>query len=295
MEGQVTRLFDIDDIAIPEELLQFQLDSSAVDARLQALSVSCAKETDVAVAEPGDIVHCAADAASYPDERKILLFTGLDLPGAEKAVKAAVGKTVGDTLETTIMDRPVKLVVQRIVHREPVAVNNELIAQLGLEGISTVADYRAQVEEEMAADQRMNCKKQITRYFMDRMLTESDFDYDAAEMDASIDAEMENALAEYAEAGIEATPEEIRASAILQAKQTWVAEAICKKHGIEIDMAALEEQADQMMEMMSLMGEELPDRAELIAMAYSGECMNGMFDYLDQVITEKMEAVNGNH
>lgn len=35
MEGKVSKLLAIDHSAIPEELLQFQVDSEAVDAKLQ--------------------------------------------------------------------------------------------------------------------------------------------------------------------------------------------------------------------------------------------------------------------
>ena len=183
-----------------------------------------------------------------------------------------------------------ELTIQRIVHRVPVAVDDALIASLGIEGVTTVEGYRAHVAQQMLADQQMENKKKITRYLLDTMIANSTFDYDEAEMDADIQANMEATLAEYAAEGLEVTPEEIRENAILQAKQIWVAEALCKEYGVSVDSAAINEQVDQMMELMSLMGEEVPDREELVASFSEGEFMNGMFTVIDQVIQARMEG-----
>lgn len=295
MNGQVSRLHDLKSIVIPDEMLQTHVDAQSVEEKVQSLSVSCAKAVDVPVAEPGDVVHCAADSASYPDGRTVLLFTGTALPGAEEAAKAAIGKKVGDVLAVDLNGKSAELTIQRIVHRVPVAVDDALVASLGIEGVTTLEGYRAHVAQQMLADQQMENKKKITRYLLDTMIANSTFDYDEAEMDADIQANMEATLAEYAAEGLEVTPEEIRENAILQAKQIWVAEALCKEYGVSVDSAAINEQVDQMMELMSLMGEEVPDREELVASFSEGEFMNGMFTVIDQVILARMEGNHGSN
>ncbi len=295
MNGQVSKLYDLQSIAIPDEMLQTHVDAQSVEEKVQSLSVSCAKTVDVSAAEQGDVVHCAADGGSYPDGRTVLLFTGTALPGAEAAAKAAVGKKVGDALTVDLNGKSAELTIQRIVHRVPVAVDDALIAGLGIEGVTTVEGYRAHIARQMLADQQMENKKKITRYLLDTMIANSTFDYDEAEMDADIQANMEATLAEYAAEGLEVTPEEIRENAILQAKQIWVAEAVCKQHAITVDANAIDEQVDQMLELMSLMGEEVPDREELVASFSEGEFMNGMFTVIDQVIQARMEGNNGSN
>ena len=295
MKGQVSRLYDLNSIAIPDEMLQVRVDAQAVEDKVRSLSVSCAKAVDVSAAEHGDVVHCDADKNSYSDGRTILLFTGTEIPGAEEAAKAAVGKKLGDTLAVELSGKSAELTIRRIVRRVPVAVDDALIAGLGIDGVTTVDGYRAHVERQMLADLRMENKKKITRHILDTMIAGSDFDYDEAEMDAEIQENMEATLAEYAAEGLEATPEEIRENAILQAKQIWLAEAMCEKYDVSIDSAAIEEQVDQMIEMMSLMGEDAPGRDDLLAEFSQGEYMNGMFDLIDRTIAAKTEGNNGNN
>ena len=294
MNGYVSKLCDINSIAIPEELLHVEADEQAVETQVRALSLRCAEETEAERVETGDIVHCKADAASYPDGRTILLFTGTAVPGAEEAAKAALGKNVGDAFTAALAGKTVELTVEKIVRRVPVEVTDAVIAALGIDGVTTVAGYRDHVRAKAVADQQMENTKMITANFLRELVANSSFVYDETALEQYLQEHMAQFVAECAEMGEEVPEEEIRSSVLDQMKQNWVAEAFCKSRGIEIDKAAIEEQADQMMEMMSLMGEEAPDRAELIEMAYQGECLNGLIDGINEIIAEKMGGSNGN-
>ncbi len=295
MNGKVTVLYDLSGIAIPDDMLKTDVDARDVEEKVQSLSVSCAKAVDVSAAEYGDVVHCSADGAVYPDRRTILLFTGTALPGAEEAAKAAVGSKIGDLLTVNINGKSAGLTVRRIVRRIPVAVDDALISSLEISGVSTVDDYRVYVMRQMLDDRRMENKKKITRLILDTMIERSVFDYDEKELNDDIERNMDAALAEYAADCPDVTPEEIRDSMILQSKEVWLAKAVCEKYGITVDTAAIEDQVNQMTEVMSLTGEEVPSKEELFETFSEGEYINGMFTVINRFIDEKTEGDNGSN
>lgn len=294
MNGYVSKLCDIDSIAIPEHLLHVEVDEREVETQVRALSLRCAEETEGDRVENGDVVWCKADAASYPDGRTILLFTGTAVPGAEEAVTAAMGRAVGACFTTELSGKPVELTVEKIIRREPVEVTDALIAGLGIEGVATVAEYRAHLRAKLLADLRMECGKQISGYFVDQMTTGSTYEYDEAEMEQYVQSHMDECIEQAAAEGESVTPEMVRESLVYQMKQGWMAEAFCKSHGIAINTEDINAQLDQMTEMMSLMGEEVPDRQELFEMVYQGECLNALFDCVDEIIARKKEDTHGN-
>ncbi len=290
MKATVKKLCDMDRIAIPPELLKVELDEQAVTDAVARLSLRYAALGEAETAETGDIVHCRADARSYPDGRDILLYTDVAMPGAEQAAQAALGKRVGESFEAPVAGKAVQLTVSKIVRRTPAEVNDALIASMGLDGVSTVAEYTAYTREKMLADLRMERSKEITHIIVDTMDKESEFDCDAAVLDELVASQEEMYAADYAAAGIDITPEELRMSILAQARQAWVAEAFCIERGIEIDRESAEQYADQMIEMMTLMGEEVPERAVMLEMALENEYFRGFYDYIDGLIARRMGA-----
>ena len=241
----------------------------------------------------GDVVYCKTDA--YPDGRTVLLYTATALPGAEEAAQAALGKQAGDTFSVPLAGKTAALTVEKVIRRVPVEVNDALIAGFGIEGVTTVDGYRAYLREKNLADQKMEQSKAVVRYIMDKMVENSTYSYDEAELEQYI----AKSMAEYREQMAEMEPEEVseeelRAGIVYQVKQSWMTQAFCKKIGREPDMAEIEAEADQMLEMMSLMGEETQDREELIEMSRENACLDVFFGYVDQMISARMGGSNGN-
>ena len=296
MNGFVSSLCDIDGIAIPEEMLDIRVDEQAVEEELSRLSLRYAKESAVDSAAPGDIVYCRADKDSYPDGRTIILYTGVSIPGAEAAAEAAIGRSVGDTFSAPLSGRDAALTIEKITRRTPVEINDVLIASMGIEGVSTVDGYRSYLRKKFFDNLRLERSKEIIRYIMDEMVSRSAFVYDEDEMDKQVQRAWEDFTGQYAEMGMEldATPDDIRESVVYQAKQEMLGKAFCESRGITVDRSGIEADADQMLEMMRLMGEEVPDKDELLEQAYSGACLNHLFDYIDGMIAGKMGGSNGN-
>ena len=288
MKGIVTKLCSLDDIRIPEEMLTVTVDPAEVEDALRRLSLRYAEQTKTQTVEQGDLVTCRADATSYPDGRNILLYTGLDSPGAAEAVQAVLGQPVGASFNVELAGKPVQLTIEQNVHLIPAVVTDALVASMGLENVQTVAAYRQHVQEKLRADQITEKSKMAVGWLVTQMMEGSTFAYDEAELDAYFSEHMTEIRAEYQSYGMEASEDDIRRDMTEQIKQSWLAQAFCQSRGIEIDQASIEEETDQMLEMMSLMGEKVPDREtaleETLRNAYSMELFTG----LEKLVKEKM-------
>lgn len=290
MKGSVTRLCSPDEIQIPDEMLAVEVSPAEVEDALHRLSLRYAEQTEVQTAEKGDIVTCRADTASYPDGRAILLYTGLDIPGAENAVRRVLGRQTGETFSAALADKAVQLTIERCVRLTPANLTDALIAAQGLDGVRTVEDYRRYTAEQLRNARITEKSKFAVGWLVDQMLEGSDFAYDAAEMDACLSAHMDEYLAECRADGVTLSEEEIRSAMVGQFKQGWLAEAYCRANGIGIDMVAVQEQTRQMLEMMHLMGEAVPDQeAALEETVRSAYCIE-LFTGLEKLVKEKMEG-----
>lgn len=293
MKGFVNDLYDINRIEIPDDMLKVCVDEQRVEEEIQKLSLRFAKETMADLVEKGDVVYCQADKESYPDGRTILVYTGLDIPGTETAIGALVGKKPGDVAETVICKNSVTLTIKKIIHRTPVDVDDALIADMGIDGVNTVEDYRNDVRMQMIRDLLMEKKKMATKYIIDQLLEKSTYSYDEAMMDAYVDSMMPQYMKELEEFGETMSEEEVRASIIDQCKENWMAQAFCKQHGVEIDEAAVDEEVGRMIEMMELTGEPVSDRDEIREMMLQNEYFNGLIGHINRIIEQKAGEVCG--
>lgn len=291
MKILVTKLCDIDSLTIPAELLDVRVDEAQVAQAVDRLSLRYAKQCPAATAQNGDLVCCRAETG---DGRTVLLYPGMALPGAEDAEKAALGKAAGERLETALRGAPVSLTVEKVLRRVPVEVNDALIASMGIEGVTTVEEYRAYLHAKTLADLRMERSKEITRYLMDKLLAACEYDYDEAEMEQHIRKAEEELAAQEDMEGMDFTPEELRQAIVNQAKQGCVAEAFCKSRGIAVDEAEIAQQADQMQEMMTLLGEEVPAREELLEMTRQDAYLTELLTYVTNIIAQRMGGTYGN-
>lgn len=290
MKGKVIRFCDLTDIQIPVEKCSVSVDPAQVTEAVDQLSVRYADKTWVQRAENGDVVYCRADEKSYPDGRDIILYTGLELPGAEAAAEAAIGREIGEKFDAPIGEKTVMLTVQKIIRMVPVSVNDALVASIGIGNVSTVEDYRNYIQNKMLEDQKKETIKQIVGEVTRAMMEKSTFAYDESEAEDYLKAHMDEIKVEYAQYGMEISEDEIRMGIIDQSKQGWLAEAYCQKHGIEIDRESIESETDQMMEMMTVMGEDVPDRETMLEETLYNNYMMVLFEHVEKAIKEKMEG-----
>lgn len=287
MKGTVTKLREAGSVQIPADMLSVSVSPQQVEDELRQLAMRYANKTQVQTVQAGDIVSCKAQDA-YADGRSVLLFTGLDIPGAQAAVQAVLGKNVGDEFTCTLAEKDVRLTVEGITRLTPVEVNDALIASLNMEGVTTVAAYRQYAEDLLKSRERSEKNKLAVNYVMDQMQAGSEFAFDQAEVDAYLAAHMQEITAEYEESGIAFSQQDIRHDVLQMLKQGWMAEEFCKRSGYQLDMAQVESETDQMLEMMSLMGEDAPDRETMLEESMTNAYIMEMFRQLDAMVKEKM-------
>lgn len=295
MMGCVSKLYDIDSVVIPAELLDIHVDDQKVETGLKQLAMRYATECPAENVEKGDVVYAQPDTESYADGRQILLFTGTEIPGAEMAVQAVQGTKVEDVVRTELCGRPATLKIQKIVRRIPAPIDDHLAAQLGVDGVTTVEECRAYLREKALADLRLETSKEIAHIYVDALHKNSVYEYNSAEAEAYIDSVYDEVAAEYAQFEIELTEDELRQEILEQQKQAWMIQAFCQKYHLEVDAAEVEAEADQMIEMMSLMGEDVTDREKYVEMSLNGAYANQFFMYIEKLAEEKMGGSNGNN
>ena len=294
MNGSVNKLCDINSITIPKELTEISVDEQQVEDGVRKLSLRYADRSTADVVQKGDTVYCKADKESYPDGRTVILYTDSDLPGAEIADKDVLGKKAEDIVSTKIKGKDVALTVEKIVRSTPAKINDDLIKKIGIAQVTSLDEYRDYVRNKIAADLHMEKEKEIVRYIMDEMEKGSTYIFNQDEMDRYVKDSLKEYMSQDIDEDMDMPEEEIEKSIISQEKQNWIVKAFCQERNVEIDMKAAEEQADQMMEMMNLMGEDVPDRSEAVEMAVQNEYFDAFFTLLDSIISEKTGGAYGN-
>lgn len=294
MKGYVNNLYDIDSVKIPAEMLHINIDEQRLENEFQLISLRYAEETSSESVQKGDLVYCKADKCSYPDGRTILIFTGTDMPGMEEASNIVLGKKTGEHFTTSIFEKNIELDIERILRRIPAEINDELIRKIGIDGVSTPCEYKNYLKEKALSNLRTERIKDINRYVLDEVVANSTYTYNEADMEEYIQDFQKKYSTELEAMGFSGGIEDIKKLAVSQIKQDWVAQAFCKEHNIKVDIEAANEEADQMIEMMSLMGEEIPDREELVNEAIQGSYYNELFSYIENIAKKKLEDSYGN-
>lgn len=290
MKGHVEKLFPMNSVEIPEEKLTFTVDENGVEYEMRMLGLKYAEKTEETTAEVGDTVYCTSDA--FADNRTVIVYTSAAIPGTEEVSAALCGKSMGDCVETELCGKRVALTVSKIVRRTPAPLTDALAKSAGIDGVSTVEEYREHVREKLLSDVKLEASKELCRFVLDELIEKSVFSYDEKEMDEYVAGLVERYSAENAAMGIEMTDEELRCAVIGNQKQEWLAQAICAEKGVEVDLdearGEAEQMAEQMAEMMSLMGEDVPDADELFEEAVRGQYLNVLFNAVEEFVAARM-------
>lgn len=287
MRVKVSELYDMNQLSIPEDMLKISIDNEEVENGINRLKKIFAEESDAEIVTKGDLAICEAKGNEDLEDRKILIYSGLGLPGAEDAEKAVIGKKVGDEINTDLNGRAVKLLINEIKHYEEAELSDKLVALLNLENVNNLDEYREYLVHKAYEVEIKDKNKDINRYILDKMIDNSRFEFNDAEIKAYIDHLMELELPMYQAEGIDISEEELRESLFSQLKDFWIADAYCEKNNIKFDLKEIEEETDRMIEMMTLMGEEVEDREEMLDQTRQNEALSKLFQDIDKYIKLK--------
>lgn len=181
MNARVVKLYDLASVTVPKEMTAWQVTDAQVEEQLVLLRKLAAQEISAEKAEAGDCVVCACDHGALAG-RTVLLYPGQKIPSAESAEETVLGLSAGAAF-TADLNGEVSLKVQKVIRRQASQMSDELIAGLGIEGVSTVAAYRAWYIQQTSEDNKAQALKSIKIYILTTLAERSEFEIDEAELD----------------------------------------------------------------------------------------------------------------
>lgn len=200
LASTVSQLYDYKQANIPEELTRWHVTEEEVQAALTVLSQEHAALAQADRAEDGDAVQCVCLTA--PQEgRTVLVYPGRKLPGAEEAEEAVLGRRAGDRFSCELVSSPVTLEVREVLRLTPHPVDDELIRLAGIDGVSTLAEYRARFTEETGAEKRNEAAWKIVMELAEAVTARSQLDIDQEEMRKWTEARVQQTCARAAASG----------------------------------------------------------------------------------------------
>lgn len=288
MEARVIKLYDASHVVPPAELTRWKVEDGQIDARLELLSHLCAGETEVDVAAKGDCVICTARSGA-PDDRKILLYPGHSLPGAAQAERACVGLKAGALFSSGINGVEMELTVDRILRRIPAAIDDALVREQGIEGVSTVEEYRLWFSKTAGEKNRERALKQVKNFLLDTIAANSVFELDEEEFEREAERQAEEAYArQSAVAGSDLGDREsylrsVKEACILGAKRSLAEQALCEAHGFTY-------KPEMFMDELKAMAQSMPDMEPMLADYADMYTRNAYADKAQELLDEQAQT-----
>ena len=278
MRSKVTALYEIDKIAVPAALCAWQVSDAEIDGRIAALSLEYAAEMPAETAAAGDSVFCRGAENAPLSDRTVLLFPGRAIPGAESAETAVVGKKAGEQVAVTVAGTETTLTVEKILRHVPAPVDDALIRKLGIDGVQTLAAYRAWFREEQEQQNRSMAVQQITSHLLQTLTECSAYAVDGEEMDGWTGQRAEQMFQYMLEEGEDPRlPEEgfeiltdeqaiaqIARSLEPRFKETLICQTLCQENGIRFTAEDVREELEQ----YRAQGAENVDEAQILDNKY---------------------------
>lgn len=287
MESKIIKLFDYRTVPVPPDMTRWRIPADEINRQLETIALSRARQVPAETVECGDAVCCefAGDTA-LPGRDIVLLYPGRNLPGAEEAETAVIGKTVGECFQCSIRETALTLRVREILRNCPAAVSDELIQQEGIEGVSTVEEYVRWFRGKEEPARRSNACVEIALFWLQQMSVHSEAYIVEEEQQAYVRQAARNLFdmmlqwgedPRIPEEGLEIlTEEEALIRLEEKTKPSFLYPAVCEmlsnQHGIFYGEAELEEEyrkmADSAQSSIEEMRKESPPEA-LLASLYS--------------------------
>ncbi len=256
MKSIVTKLCDISNLTVPEELGKWHMRPEEVEDRLNTLARIHAQEFHPDTVLPGDSVRLGC-----PGRMDVLLFPGLGLPGAEEAEKAVTGLHVGDTLTAPINGRGMTMTVSEILRRVPGAITDALVQAEKIDGVSTVDQYRRWYWETTEARNRESALKEIAFSLLESIRECSEYALDPKEADEWTQKRAEAAFNEsiamgedphIPDEGFELLTDEqaiarLKEQVLPEFQMVLVSRKLCEARGISLTWEDVREEFEQLM------------------------------------------------
>lgn len=181
LKSHVSALYDYLSAPIPEDLLPSQVSQAEIDKMVAQMEERNNQRILPETAEPGDCVICKSLTENVYAGRKLIFYPGLNLPGAEDAEQAVLGKRAGDELELSLWDRTMKIQIVEITRTQNLSADDDMVRKEGIEGVETLEAYRAWCAETIYAGKKAEAARKMAGHFFHQIVAQSAFEIDEEE------------------------------------------------------------------------------------------------------------------
>ncbi len=183
MKSKVLELYDYHLSDIPAEFTHWRVSDAEMEELLQGIASRSSYMEIVDTVENGDgvLCHCVGDT-SLNGRTIVLLYPGQNLPGAEVAEQAVLNRHAGEVFAAQIGGKELKLEIKEIRRvRAGGAICDAMIAADGIEGVSTVEEYKAWYRTQNEPMRRDNKAWQVHAFWCREMANKSVIEFDEEE------------------------------------------------------------------------------------------------------------------
>lgn len=201
MKSIIIKLFDMKELEIPSDLLDWHMSDEEIDADMNRLAVSHPVETHLDTVETGDSVLCrtVSDDSKWNWEA-VPVYPGRGmleaaLENAVVGLKVAESKAVGNITFTVL----------EITRRRPSQINDELIQKENIDGVETVEQYRAWLRQTTELDRKRTALNRLSYYLLEEVAKRSEMEIDNEEFDSIAESLAKKQYQAMVNAGIDPT------------------------------------------------------------------------------------------
>ena len=256
---KVLKLFDFTKCELPEKLFDIRIPQKDIDFELKkAAEHFLTIEPQDGPIENGDIVAVkivSEDAFLACDCERLSVGRGFFSKDIEAAL---VGRKKGDVFSVTADGSPAEVTVLWIKRRIVPQLTDEMAAAMDVEDVSTVQEYTDYVTQELVNENKEKKQNAIWLMVSKKLLAESEFDVDEAEIDAQykkdisyMQSELEDDFEEYMQVKyhgktLDESKQGFRKEIEKTLKLCAIAEPIAKEEGVEWTKEAYDATIDEM-------------------------------------------------
>ena len=184
MKSKIIECFDYRTLEVEDNLRKWKIPDSEIRTEMENLARDHSGEVEATDgAKEEDCVSCVCTEASAANwkNRRVLIYPGKNLTGAQEAEKACLGKGKGDVFSCKIRNVQVTLLVEKVIRRKKITVGPELFEILQLPGVSTEEEFARWYHGQHDAERRQKASYGIVSFWMQKMAERSKFSIDEEE------------------------------------------------------------------------------------------------------------------
>ena len=216
---KVLKTWDYTKCELPEKLFEIRVPQAKIDEKIRkAAEHFLTIEEQNSAIEKGDIVAIkivSADSFLASECERLSVGRGFF---SQKIEAALIGKKKGETFAVEAEEAPAEITVLWVKRRVVPELTDEMAAEMGIEDVGTVQEYTDYVTQELADEDKEKKQNAIWLIVSKKILEESEFETDEAEIDAQykkdiayLQKELEDDFEEYMQVKYHGkTPEESR-------------------------------------------------------------------------------------